>query len=304
MKGGSAFQKVIIIGYGKITGEIITYVIEKQKEYDYQLRVIEHEVHSFSITEKICAEHGIPFARIEDKKELAAYFDRFTERTLIISASNNFLFPKKLVEKENITIINFHNALLPAYPGRNAPSWVIFMGEKETGITWHYVTAGVDEGNIIIQKRCEIGADRKAYELTEQLMALAYEAFAESFEAVLKGQAETEEQRLDAGRRMYRSYEVPADGFFEIKEKPEYIYRLLRSLDYGKNDIFPPAQTVIDGKRAEILRYRKIVDRKPEEAEDRKPEQMAGESRRAGEGFLYLPLSGEFQLKMKYRLIQ
>lgn len=287
MKGDTVFQKVVIIGYGKITGEIITYVIEKRKEYDYQLEVIEHEVYSFSITEKICMEHGILFARIEDKKELTAHFGLFSERTLIISASNNFLFPKKLVEKENLTIINFHNALLPAYPGRNAPSWVIFMGEKETGITWHYVTAGVDEGNIIIQKRCAIDADVKAYELAEQLMRLAYEAFTECFDAVLQERAETKAQHFDAGRRMYRSYEVPAEGFFEMEEEPERIYRLLRSLDYGKNGIFPPARTVIDGKRAEILRYRKV----------------AGDGNRDAEGFLFLPLENDKLLKIKYQML-
>ncbi|MDE7341919.1 MAG: hypothetical protein K2N80_15425 [Lachnospiraceae bacterium] len=287
MKDDTVFQKLVIIGYGKITGEIITYAIEKQKEYGYQLEVIEHEVHSFSITEKLCMEHGIPFARIEDKKELTACLDSFSERTLIVSASNNFLFPKKLVEKENLTIINFHNALLPAYPGRNAPSWVIFTGEKETGITWHYVTAGVDEGNIIIQKRCEIGADTKAYELAERLMTLAYEAFVECFDAVLKEQADAREQGFDAGRRMYRSYEVPADGFFEMAEEPEYIYRLLRSLDYGKNGIFPPAQTVVDGKRAEILRYRKVV----------------GSENREADSFLFLPLGADNLLKIKYRLL-
>ncbi|MCM1174301.1 MAG: hypothetical protein NC341_04530 [Blautia sp.] len=286
MKGSTAFQRIVIIGYGKITGEIITYVMKRREEYGYRLEAVEHEAHSLSITEKLCREAGVPFARIENKKELAAYLDSFSEKTLIVSASNNFLFPKPFVEKENITIVNFHNALLPAYPGRNAPSWAIFMGEKETGVTWHYVTAGVDEGNIIVQKRCEIGADTKAYELAEQLMELARAAFTECFDAVLAERAEARPQRFDEKRRMYRSCETPADGFFKITEEPERIYRLLRSMDYGKNGIFQPARTVIDGKRAEVLRYRKI----------------AGEKREA-EGFLFLPLADGNLLKIKYRML-
>ena len=31
----SAFEKVIVIGYGKITGEILEYIIEKQQEFGY-----------------------------------------------------------------------------------------------------------------------------------------------------------------------------------------------------------------------------------------------------------------------------
>ena len=287
MKGDTVFQKVVIIGYGKITGEIITYVTERRKEYGYQPEVIEHEVHSFSITEKLCMEYGIPFARIEDKKELTAYFDSFSERTLIVSASNNFLFPKKLVEKENLTIINFHNALLPAYPGRNAPSWVIFMGEKETGITWHYVTAGVDEGNIIIQKTCEIGPDTKAYELAEKLMDLACEGYFACFDAVLEEGVEAKAQELLPERKLYRATQMPGDGFLDLGEEPEKIYRLLRSVDYGKSGIFPPLQTEVAGKQAEILRYRKVAPEKKKEGAD----------------MLYLPFADGELLKIKYRLL-
>lgn len=281
------FQKVIVIGYGKVTGEVLQYVCNQQKEYGYEIEFIEHEVHSLSITEKICAGNEIPFMRITDKKELAVLLDKITERTLIISASNNFLFPASLVEKEHITIINFHNALLPKYPGRNAPTWVIYMGEKETGITWHYVTTGVDEGNIIIQKRCEIGDDMKAYELTERLMNLASEAFRESFADVMAESVNARPQGLDPKRKMYRSYEVPSNGSFELTDSPENIYRLLRSVDYGKNDIFPLIRTAIGGKEAEVLRYRKIT---PDKRKDE-------------EGFLYLQLGDGNLLKMKYQSI-
>lgn len=279
------FQKIIVIGYGKVTGEVLRYTKGRQNDFKYQMLFIEHEIRPFSVTQKICQEQDIPYLRLEDKKELAAYFQAVQEKTLIISASNNFLFPRELVEKENITIMNFHNALLPDYPGRNAPSWVIYAGEETTGITWHYVTAGVDEGDIIIQKKCEIGADTKAYELAEKLMNLAYEAFAECFDAVMEERVNVEPQGFAVNRKMYRSNETPSDGFFEMERAPEEIYRLLRSVDYGKNDIFPRMQTIINGKRVEILRYRKIPAAKRKEEEG---------------NFLYLPLDAGTLLKLKY----
>ena len=278
------FQKIVILGYGKVTGEVLQYVYDRKKEYGYEMEFIEHEIHSFSITEKICAERGIPFHRITDKKELAEALYRITDKTLIVSASNNFLFPASLVEKPHITIVNFHNALLPAYPGRNAPTWVIYQGEKRTGITWHYVTAGVDEGSIIIQKDCEITEDMKAYELTERLMDLASAAFRECFADIMAECAQTTEQGFDPGRRMYRSCEMPADGILDLSEEPETIYRLLRSVDYGKHDIFPRLQTRIDGRKAQILRYRRI----------------SADKRREGDGLMYLPLGDGGLLKIKY----
>ena len=155
----SVFEKVLVIGYGKAAGETLKYIDDRRTDYGYALQFIEHEIHPLSVTRQICAQREIPFVSMPDKRVLTLYLEKTEERTLIVSASNNFLFPVSVVEKKNLTAINFHNALLPDYPGRNAPSWVIYAGERQTGITWHYVTAGVDEGNIIVQKTCEIGPD-------------------------------------------------------------------------------------------------------------------------------------------------
>ena len=280
------FRRVVVIGYGKATGNILKYVDDKKADYGYALEFIEHEPHALSVTEQICKERGISYASIPDKKALGDYLGGITEETLILSASNNFLFPASLVERENIIIINFHNALLPDYPGRNAPSWVIYQGETQTGITWHYVMAGVDEGSIIIQKTCEIGPDMKAYELTERLMDLACEGFYECFAAVLAKSAQARPQEFSSDRRMYRSTQIPGDGFLDLEKEPEELYRLLRSVDYGKSDIFPPLQTQVDGVQAEVLRYRKISPEKQKEEEN----------------MLYLPLVDGDLLKIKYRL--
>lgn len=283
----TGFLRVVVIGYGKAAGEILKYIADRQADYGYRPEFIEHEPHALSVTKQICEERNIPFSTLPDKRELGAYLNEIQEKTLIVSASNNYLFPASLVERAGITIINFHNALLPDYPGRNAPSWVIYHAEKRTGITWHYVTAGVDEGNIIIQKTCGIGPDTKAYELTEQLMDLAYEGFTECFDAVLGESVEAKPQMFSPQRRMYRSSEVPGDGFLDLREEPEKIYRLLRSVDYGKTGVFPPLQTMVEGTRAEILRYRKVS-----------PEKKKEET-----GAIYLPLvDGDF-LKIKYRML-
>ena len=281
------FERIVIIGYGKATGEILKYTDDRRADYGYTLQFIEHELHALSVTGQICEERGIPFASMPDKRELGDYLKKIQEKTLIVSASNNFLFPAALVEREPITIINFHNALLPDYPGRNAPSWVIYQGEARTGITWHYVTAGVDEGNIIIQKSCEIGPDMKAYELTEVLMDLAYEGFCECFDAVLRENAAARPQGFSRERRMYRSSEIPGGGFLDLQEPTEKIYRLLRSVDYGKSGIFPPLQMEVSGARAEALRYRKIAPEKKKDEVD----------------MMYLPFADGNLLKIKYRML-
>ncbi len=58
-------------------------------------------------------------------------------------------------------IINVHPALIPKYCGENfygsnVHEAVLAAGDKETGMTIHYVDEGVDTGEIIMQKTCEV----------------------------------------------------------------------------------------------------------------------------------------------------
>jgi phosphoribosylglycinamide formyltransferase-1 len=50
-------------------------------------------------------------------------------------------------------IINIHPSLLPKYKGLDTHQRAIEAKEKESGCTVHFVTAGVDEGEIILQRQ-------------------------------------------------------------------------------------------------------------------------------------------------------
>ena len=49
-------------------------------------------------------------------------------------------------------VINTHPALCPAFPGTGAPAQALAYGVKVTGVTVHFVDAGVDTGPIIAQR--------------------------------------------------------------------------------------------------------------------------------------------------------
>ena len=280
----NVYEKVIVIGYGKITGEIIRLVHRHQEEYAYTVIYIEHETELFGTSRKICENLGIDCYKIADKKELTDYFQGIAGRCLIISASNNYLFPKILTENPQYTILNFHNALLPKFPGRNAPSWAIYEEERETGITWHYVTEQVDGGDIIVQKKCRIDPDIRAYELAEKLMQLAYEGFCEKFSEIIENKAVAIKQQVSKNRKIYKSTDCPGNCTFCIEDSPEYIYRLLRSVDYGKYPIFPQVTTIYQGKKVKIVRYGKIPKEKMKEKK----------------GSWYLPLDTQYTLKLSW----
>ncbi len=266
---GSSYENIAIIGYGKIVAWVIKYIYEYQKKYNYTIRYIEHEIEPFGVSRNVCSELGIDCFQIVDKEELTHFLLSIHESCLIISVSNNYIFPSVLTKDPRFTIINFHNALLPKYPGRNAPSWAIFENEKETGITWHYVTEQVDAGKIIVQKECKLDPDVRAYELAEELMKLAYEGFCEKFEEIIENRISTIEQNIAENRKIYKSSDKPGGCKFGENDSAEYIYRLLRAVDYGKYGIFPPVLSTYQGRHIKIVRYRKVSGDKIEEKEGR-----------------------------------
>ncbi len=59
-------------------------------------------------------------------------------------------------------IINIHPSLLPAYPGLMAWEQAVVAGAKESGCTVHYVDAGMDTGQVILQARVPVFTDDTA----------------------------------------------------------------------------------------------------------------------------------------------
>ena len=252
------FENVVVIGCGKIAVTAMKYIASLKETYGFSLCFIQHEIQELTAVKKVCDENSISFLTLPKKEDVTSELLKYDTNTLIISAGNYYLFPKKLLQKENVTAINFHNALLPKYPGRNAPSWAIFYEEKESGATWHQVTESVDSGAIIWQGTCEITEDMKAYELTAKIMELAQKGLEEFLEELLEKGVNGKAQTCLENRRMYYSKDVPADGLLKITDEPLYIYRTLRAMDYGKMGPFPNATLELeDGRLVSVVRYKK-----------------------------------------------
>ena len=76
-------------------------------------------------------------------------------------------------------ILNIHPALLPRHGGKgmygmHVHEAVIAAGDKETGITIHYINSRYDEGRIIFQARCPVLPGDGAMEVATRVHALEY----------------------------------------------------------------------------------------------------------------------------------
>ena len=109
---------------------------------------------------------------------------------LIVLAGFLWLIPSNLVQ--HFTIINIHPALLPKYGGKgmygmNVHKAVVSNGDKESGISIHYVNDRYDEGELIFQAKCPVLSSDTAVDVAEKVHALEYEHFPKVIEQVLTG---------------------------------------------------------------------------------------------------------------------
>ena len=66
------------------------------------------------------------------------------------------ILSSNFIKKFDGKIINIHPSLLPKYKGLNTHVRAIRNNEKFTGCTVHYITAKLDSGKIIMQKKIKI----------------------------------------------------------------------------------------------------------------------------------------------------
>ncbi len=110
---------------------------------------------------------------------------------LIVLAGFLWLVPVNILKAYPDHIINIHPALLPSYGGRGfygsiVHESVIRSGDKESGITIHYVNEIYDSGQIIFQARCPVEPDDTPESLARKVHRLEYTYFPVVIEQLLK----------------------------------------------------------------------------------------------------------------------
>ena len=94
----------------------------------------------------------------------------------VILAGYMRLIGETLLAAYENRIINIHPSLLPSFPGKDAIGQAMAHGVKVTGVTVHYVDAGMDTGKIIAQCAVDVvdGNREKTEERIHKLEHMLY----------------------------------------------------------------------------------------------------------------------------------
>jgi phosphoribosylglycinamide formyltransferase-1 len=144
---------------------------------------------------KIAEEAGIKTLIIEKERffEGDQYLPvlKSNDIDFIVLAGFLWKIPPALIQAYPNKIVNIHPALLPKHGGKGmygskVHEAVIACGDKESGITIHYVDELYDHGNVIFQARCGVTADETASTLAGKIHLLEHEHYPAVIEKLVK----------------------------------------------------------------------------------------------------------------------
>lgn len=126
--------------------------------------------------------------RAEFDSEVSALLKQYKVDLVLLIGFMRILSAQFCKEWEN-RLLNVHPSLLPKYAGgmdTNVHEEVIKNGDKETGCTIHFVTADVDGGPILIQKKCAVSNNDTPETLKKKVQKLEGQAFIEAIQNIKK----------------------------------------------------------------------------------------------------------------------
>lgn len=182
--------------------------------------------------------------RLKDPQVLA--ITKELKPDLFVLAFVSDIMPDDVIKLATFGGINYHPSLLPKYRGGSAINWAVIKGEKETGVTIHYVDQGIDTGDIVLQEKVEISSKDTVGSLYyDKLYPMGVKLIARAVAGIRKGTAPRIPQ--DAEKATYQPMITEDDVKIDWKNGATEIYNLVR----GSNPS-PGAQTLFRGEKIKI----------------------------------------------------
>ncbi len=151
---------------------------------------------------------------------------------LLINAHSLFIADAAVVGAPAIGSFNVHPGPLPRYAGLNAPSWAIYNGETEHGVTLHWMDAGIDTGPVAYRRSFAIDAGDSGLIVSAKCTRYGLQLVSKLLDAAEKGRGSIPHIEQELNRRTYFGKEVPQNGAISWGLPARRVHDFVRACDY------------------------------------------------------------------------
>lgn len=193
---------------------------------------------------KYAKNKGIRIVQLKDVYE-------WTDLVFLSLEFDRIIKPEKF---KSTQLFNIHFSLLPTYKGVYTSALPILHGCEYGGVTFHYMDAGIDTGDIIEQVKFEIPADYKALDLYLRCIKEGTELVKSNIDKIIEGRVLSYPQPSKGSSYFSKVAIDYANLHIDTNATAQQIDRQIRGLNYR-----PFQLPVIEG--AEILFTEITADR-------------------------------------------
>ncbi|MFZ0797676.1 MAG: methionyl-tRNA formyltransferase [Terriglobales bacterium] len=169
----------------------------------------------------------------------------------IIVVGYGRIIPQWMIELPRLGNLNLHASLLPKYRGAAPIQWAIANGESVTGVTTMRIDAGLDTGDILMQREISIGSQDTAETLSPKLATIGADLMVETLRGLENGQVRPTPQ--DHSQATLAPILKKEDGRMDFARSANDLFNRLRGFQP-----WPGAFTIFKGKTLQVHRAQPV----------------------------------------------
>ncbi|MCS6980531.1 MAG: formyltransferase family protein [Flavobacteriales bacterium] len=195
----------------------ISYSDTKVKNYNY------------ADLSSVCQKEGIPLLFVDSGQGIKLTTHReaiaAVQPDVILVMGWYYVVPRSIRELARQGAWGIHASLLPKYAGGAPLVWAILQGEKETGITLFRLGDGMDDGDIIAQKKIKINHTDTIKEVYHKATKAAQKVLVQT----LKNPEKVRFTPQDPSKIEYYPQRKPEDGEIDTSWDGIRMYNFIRA---------------------------------------------------------------------------
>ena len=196
---------------------------------------------------KVCAlEHNIPvFQPVKIKQPEHVEYLKTIDADIFVVAAFGQILSQEILDIPRFGCVNIHASILPEYRGAAPIQQAIIDGKKTTGVTIMQMAAGMDTGDILLQRTIKIDEEETGGSLFDKLSKLGGELIVEALPKIERGEITPVPQDEALATKCGK---LSKDmGRIDFSEDADSIRNLIRGLNP-----WPSAFTSLGGKMLKI----------------------------------------------------
>ena len=196
----------------------------------------------------LAAKAGCEAVEMGSKVTTAAYLE-YLEKwhpDLLVVLGWYFIIPRKVRDMARLGCVGIHASLLPKYRGGAPIPWAIIHGETKGGISFFYIADGIDNGDIIVQRKYSIDESDTCATVYERATRASINVLRRYLPQIAMGTAPRIQQ--DETQATYFPLRKPEDGLIDWSWSAKRIRDFIRAQTHP----YPGAFTYIKNKKVII----------------------------------------------------